>query len=214
MSTRERWIIYPLLFLTLGIAMRNQFLPTKRMGAVDLMAGELTAQTIHCNNLEVKQDQSCANLTFGTAQGNRLEAGLVHSQIARSAQAESFELKIIDKKENPIIILLEDPKTKSGTILTLRDNGSPQVQILSNDAGGLVTAFGHTGQVAMGHEGQVFGVFGQFSQVGQPPFPLTPLTPFQSQLSPPKIPSTPQNTPPEEKKEELKKEETKPEDKK
>ena len=56
MSTRERWIVYPLLFLTLGIAMRNQFLPTKRMGAVDFMAGELSAQTIHCNNLEVMQD--------------------------------------------------------------------------------------------------------------------------------------------------------------
>ena len=42
MTDRERWIIYPLVFLTLGIALRNQFLPTRRFGAMDLRAGELS----------------------------------------------------------------------------------------------------------------------------------------------------------------------------
>lgn len=214
MSTRERWIVYPLLFLTLGIAMRNQFLPTKRMGAVDLRAGELTAQKIHCNSLTVDQDQTCANLTFGTAQGNRLDAGLVQSQIAKFAQSQSLEFKIVDKKENSIIMMLEDPSKKSGTILTLRDNGTPQVQLLSTNDGGMVKAFGHTGLVEMGHEGERFGVFGQFNQSGQPLFPMTPQKHSPSQSTTPKTSPTPQNNPPEEKKEELKKEEVKPEDKK
>ena len=44
MTDRERWIVYPLVFLTLGIALRNQFLPTRQFGAVDLKAGEISAK--------------------------------------------------------------------------------------------------------------------------------------------------------------------------
>ena len=173
MSTRERWIVYPLLFLTLGIAMRNQFLPTKRMGAVDFMAGELSAQTIHCNNLEVMQDGKCNNLQFASARGDRLITGYSQSVQSKSAEAEFQKLAVSDEQGKPVIIMLEDPNTKSGAIQTMNINGAPQVQIHSNDTGGIITAIGHLGQVlvAMGHEGQAFGVFAQFPP--RPPFPLT-----------------------------------------
>ncbi|MBN1396042.1 MAG: hypothetical protein JW959_13550 [Pirellulales bacterium] len=48
MSTRERWIVYPLLFLTLGIAVRNYFLPTGR-----LAVGDLRAERISCGEMVV-----------------------------------------------------------------------------------------------------------------------------------------------------------------
>ncbi len=62
MTDRERWIVYPLVFLTLGIALRNQFLPTRRFGAVDLRAGEISAQKIICNDLVVRQTGECNQL--------------------------------------------------------------------------------------------------------------------------------------------------------
>ncbi|MCC6127049.1 MAG: hypothetical protein IT426_18980 [Pirellulales bacterium] len=195
MSARERWIVYPLLFLTLGIAMRNQFLPTKRMGAVDFRAGELSAQTIHCNNLEVMQDGIvhknlgvAQELQFQRARGNAIRTDYAESQQSKTGEAEFQKLAVTDAQGKPVVVMLEDQNTKSGAIQTMTAAGAPQVQIHSNNAGGVVKAIGHLGQalVAMGHEGKVFGVFGQYPQQG-PPFLLTSLWPFQTQPATPKL---------------------------
>jgi hypothetical protein len=211
MSTRERWIVYPLLFLTLGIAMRNQFLPTRTLGAVDLKAGELSAQNIICDSLIVRQEGKCNKLQFLDAQGQRLVAGYAESIQSKTGEAEFRRVTVADEQSKPVIIMLEDPNSKSGVIQTMRADGAPQVQIRSNDTGGVVTAIGHLGQVlvAMGHEGQAFGVFAQFPQAG-PPFPLTSPWRFQPPSKTPKLmPSPAPKTSPEEKKEEMKKDETK-----
>jgi hypothetical protein len=213
MSTRERWIVYPLLFLTLGIAMRNQFFPTRRMGAVDFMAGEIKAQKIYCNNLEVIQDGKCNELQFGSARGDRLVTGYSQSMQLKAAEIECLKLAATDEQGKPVILMLEDKNTKTGVIQTMRSDGAPQVQIRSNPTGGIITAIGHLGQVlvAMGHEGQAFGVFAQFPQSG-PPFPLTSPWRFQAPSTTPKLTPTPTpKTSPEEKKEESKKEELRPE---
>ena len=218
MSTRERWIVYPLLFLTLGIAMRNQFIPTNIFKAMDLRANDikanaLTAETIRCNNLELMGKVSCSEIEFKRALGDQMIVnGFLKSLQFRSAEAEFGKLAVTDEQGKPVIVMLEDPNTKSGAIQTMNANGAPQVQIHSNDSGGIVTAIGHLGQVlvAMGHEGKVFGVFGQYPQQG-PPFLLTSPWPFQTQPTTPKLtPSPAPKTPPEEKKEEPKKEEPKP----
>jgi hypothetical protein len=215
MSTRERWIVYPLLFLTLGIALRNQFLPTNLFKAMDLHANEIkandfTAHTILCDGLVVRDKASCSKIVADQLEVNNL----LKSWQFRTADAEIGKLSIADTQGRPVIILGENRDTKSGMIQTLHESGAPQVEIFSNEFGGIVKTSGHLGQVWLGHEAQFFGVFGQFNQIGQPPFPLTPLAPFQSQLPTPKISPTPQINPPEEKKEELKKEEPKPENKK
>jgi hypothetical protein len=48
MSTRERWIVYPLLFLTLGIAMRDRPVSQGHFRQNELRAGRL-----HCDELLV-----------------------------------------------------------------------------------------------------------------------------------------------------------------
>jgi hypothetical protein len=55
MSTRERWIVYPLLFLTFGIALRDKIIPPAHSGnlAMQFVAEEIFAQRIHCNTLFV-----------------------------------------------------------------------------------------------------------------------------------------------------------------
>jgi len=47
MSTRERWVVYPLLFLALGIAMRDKVLPPKT-----LRAGSVVCDRVACNRVE------------------------------------------------------------------------------------------------------------------------------------------------------------------
>jgi hypothetical protein len=55
MSTRERWIVYPLLFLTLGIVMRDKVCEIARP-TVHAREDELVAGTIRCGRLEIAQD--------------------------------------------------------------------------------------------------------------------------------------------------------------
>jgi hypothetical protein len=201
MSTRERWIVYPLLFLTLGIAMRNQFLPTKMLGAVDFRAGELNAQTIRCNNLEVAQDALVHNnlavqqdLHFQRASGNALRTDYAESGISRSREAEAKKIVVSDDRDKPVILLVADPNAKAGLIQTMTAGGALQIQIRTNETGGIVTAVGQSGQslVGMGFEGNAFGVFAQTSPSGKPflltPMPQDPLPaiPDLAPISPPK----------------------------
>lgn len=205
MTTRERWIVYPLLFLTLGIAMRNQFLPTRTLGAVDLRAGDLTAHKIVCDQLVVQQSEECNNLQANDIRVKRVLAGYSESIQAKILEGDFGKIAVTDKQGKPVVILAEDENTKSGAIQTLRADGVPQVQILSNGTGGLVTTFGRSGQVwvRMGNEGQQYGVYMILPQIGQI-IPLTARWPIQ-------IPGVIPKLPPEEKKEEPKPEEPKKE---
>jgi hypothetical protein len=57
MTTRERWIVYPLLFLTLGIAMRDKVMPPDRLSSQEVHCHRLVAGTVEC-----VQTVECARL--------------------------------------------------------------------------------------------------------------------------------------------------------
>ncbi len=50
MSTRERWIVYPLLFLALGIELRDKMVPCSQIQTAEVMAKQ-----IRCEQLQVGQ---------------------------------------------------------------------------------------------------------------------------------------------------------------
>jgi hypothetical protein len=188
MSDRERWIIYPLVFLTLGIALRNQFLPTRRFGAVDLKAGEITAQKILCNDLVVYQKGECKQLQFGEALGKHIRVdGLAECVLLQAGEAVCHAFLVLDTDGKPVVMAGPDKNSQAGFIQTMNPNGMPLVQIRGTDSGGAVTTIGHGGRVLveMGHEGQNFGVFGQFPQAG-PPFLLTLPWPVETKSVTPK----------------------------
>ena len=51
MTTRERWIVYPLLFLSLGIALRDKVIPPMHTTSFNVTAHEIEADSIRCNKL-------------------------------------------------------------------------------------------------------------------------------------------------------------------
>lgn len=51
MSTRERWIVYPLLFLALGVALRDKIVPVHKI----VISQEIRARTIRCGELEAER---------------------------------------------------------------------------------------------------------------------------------------------------------------
>jgi len=203
MTDRERWIVYPLVFLTLGIALRNQFLPTRRFGAVDLQAGEISAQKIICNDLVVRQTGACNQLQseqfqFNEALGKHIRTlGLTECVQLKAGEAEFGAMLILNAQGKKVVLAGFDKNTQSGVIQTMTSSGLPLVQLRTTDRGGAVTAVGLGGKVLveMGQEGQNFGVFAKLPQ-GQI-VPLTLLWRMESQSLVPKpsqspTPATPQ----------------------
>jgi hypothetical protein len=120
MSTRERWIVYPLLFLTLGIALRDKVILPSRLGAMEFEAGQIVTQRIRCNQLQVKE-VLC----------DRLD----------SNQTECRTFLVKGPASRPVVIAGADAKTGAGAIETLTSNGIPQVRLYSNNIGGQITTF-------------------------------------------------------------------------
>jgi hypothetical protein len=53
MTDRERWIVYPLLLLTMGISLRGKAYPTKKVDADRVESKDLHADRIECDELIV-----------------------------------------------------------------------------------------------------------------------------------------------------------------
>ncbi len=53
MTERERWIVYPLLFLTMGISLRGKAYPTKKVEADRVDSKDIHAERIECDELVV-----------------------------------------------------------------------------------------------------------------------------------------------------------------
>jgi hypothetical protein len=189
MTDRERWIVYPLVFLTLGIALRNQFLPTRQFGAVDLRAGEISAQKIICNDLEVRQTGVCNQLQceqfkFNEALGKHIRTlGLAESVLLKAVEANFGEMLIVNAQGKPVVLAGINKITQSGVLQTMTTVG----------LGGKVL-------VEMGQEGQNFGVFAILPQIGRV-MPLTlplrlepqPVVPKPSQSQTPATPDQKEN---------------------
>ncbi|MGA2798213.1 MAG: hypothetical protein ABSE63_11580 [Thermoguttaceae bacterium] len=209
MTDRERWIVYPLVFLTLGIALRNQFLPTRQFGAVDLRAGEISAQKIICNDLEVRQTGACNQLQceqfkFDEALGKHIRTlGLTESVLLKAGEAEFVKMLIVNTQGKPVVLAGSDKNAQFGVIQTMASNGLPLVQLRATDTGGTVTAMELGGKVVveMGQEGQNFGVFAKLPQGQIMPLTLPlrlepqPLVPKPSQSPAPNTPEQKENPP-------------------
>jgi hypothetical protein len=205
MSERERWIVYPLLFLTLGIALRNQFLPTRRFGAVDLRAGEISAQKIICNDLVIQETGKCNQFNcdqfqFNQALGKHIRAvGLAECALLKAGEIKSRASLIVDADDKPAIIAGIDKNTQAGLLQIMSAAGAPIVRIGATNTGGAVSTVGRNGTVIveMGVEGQNFGVFAKFPSTGLT-FPLTSPNSLEPKTTTPKPSQTPAPiTPPE-----------------
>ena len=126
MSSRERWIVYPLLFLTLGIAVRDKIIPAHR-----LQMEEIAANQIRCNQLQVDQEIGAKQISCNCLQSPGEVA-------ARSMQCNGTRDYRAKRSANGSH--LTEPKTKGGFITTLSPAGVPLVLLQPTDSGGVVVA--------------------------------------------------------------------------
>lgn len=97
MSNRERWIIYPLLFMTLGITIRSRlFLPKARTPGVKVE--QVDAVDIQCRSLTVTDADGATRLQIGVTSSN---AG---------------QLEIYKGSEEMVVLIGTDQAGQSGLI--------------------------------------------------------------------------------------------------
>ena len=189
MSTRERWIVYPLLFMTLGIALRDKV--TNRVGnlATQVEAGAIVTPQLQCKELRVERvvcDRLLASEQVQSKQvvSEQVQSRRLISEQAETGQSECRTLVVKAPNNQPAVVATTDPKTQAGIVETLSAGGLPQVQLHSGESGGMVTTINPAGKRALilGDMGQEFGVFAKLPGVG-PLITLT-LSPWQFESKP------------------------------
>jgi hypothetical protein len=150
MSIRERWIVYPLLFLSLGISLRDQFLPSMRMRP------GLSAAKLRCIELE------CQDLTVTGPDGSqRIRLGVTSKQAG--------QIELYDRHHRMLVVAGADPSGKSGSLETFAAEGKPLVRLRATDHGGMVSTVNRDGKVdvCLGYESTGPGVYAVMPQTGR-----------------------------------------------
>jgi hypothetical protein len=142
MSSRERWIVYPLLLLALGTALRPKYMPQER---------------VVCRQLFVVDDEDRPRIQL-----------FVHERSARTEQhtagdndlTSEAEVRLTDRRGIPVARMRSDAASRAGLIETRTSTGRPQTALLSSDSGGEIVAYDNDRQqmVSIGHRGGEFGL--------------------------------------------------------
>ena len=116
MTSRERWTIYPLLFLSLGMGLRSR-----------MPGGTVNAQSVQCENLTITGRDASPIIRLGSTAANQ-------GQIAVLSAGK------------PLLIAGGFPDGKSGQLIVQNAQGFPQLQLRSNGRYGVLEIAGPDGR--------------------------------------------------------------------
>ena len=117
MSTRERWIVYPLLFLALGTAIKPKLAP-RELRATNLPSiNNLRVGLVECRQLSI----------LGPDEEPRV--------IARVAPGGGL-IRVIDNNRQTVVAIRADAATRAGLVETRNEHGGPQAMMMSSAMGG------------------------------------------------------------------------------
>lgn len=144
MTTRERWIIYPLLFLALSVALRDKLM---RATVVDRI--------------------TCRELAVVDANGNTLlrlngDTGYTDSDVAAPPQLELASLlSIVDSEGQPLLALGRDQEGGGAMLAAFSPNRRPTVILRSNNSDVRLDLLENNGELGLmlGHRGDKSGLF-------------------------------------------------------
>jgi len=129
MTTRDRWTVYPLLFLALGAALRNKITSTidvesvasRRMEATQLQAAQVTAKSVLCEDLQINDKEGKPRVRLGTT------------------RASAAGIEIYGRDGKMVAVLTVDPETDLAKLRFQTPDGARQLVIGSGSEGGTMT---------------------------------------------------------------------------
>jgi hypothetical protein len=133
LTSRERWTIYPLLFLALGVALRDKLTAT------------VDSRFMSCEELEIVDRHGQLQMRLTSLEGDSGKI-LLYGPDGRLALAAEAEKSL-------------EPYASGGSLKVL-DGGVPRVVVSSGPAGGTVTTIDNERNltVTLGHEVEQSGV--------------------------------------------------------
>lgn len=154
MSTRERWIVYPLLFLALGAALRDKYIRPSRLQAARVEAEEMV---VHQQLLV--NDARCRNVAVIDS------VGAERARLS-ATPSDTGQLALFGKDGSPVLAAGADDSGRSGLVEVAGPGAARCVQLRSTEDGGLVATFDKDQKTIlwMGHQGGDAGVFVQLPE--------------------------------------------------
>jgi hypothetical protein len=164
MTIRERWTVYPLIILALGIAVRDKIWP----------ATLLRAHSLAVDTLQVHQIAVAAQLATPQLKADRIQGGIVEttelSLVASDGTirggllgqlAQGGQLVLYNRQGKPVLLAGVEPNEQTGILEIVSPEGRPLVQLRSAGGHGAVHAIDREGAVvcAVGSDGQTAGLF-------------------------------------------------------
>ena len=117
MTSRERWTVYPLLFLAIGLAVRAVAVPEERFAAAQI--GDLEAARLTCREIVVETDDGTVLIHMGRvigAGGGRIEikdgSGVELLAVGSRPETREAVIEFYDEKGEPASALTAESGTK------------------------------------------------------------------------------------------------------
>jgi hypothetical protein len=177
MSNRERWTVYPLLFLALGVSLRDKITDSVEVRSItceDLAVMGRDGKTqvrlfVHgpqSGRLIVFGQNGNAAISLGTNEDGSSGQLAVYSadgkpQIVAKSVGQAGAIETLTSTGVPQVILSSNKAVGSGSIETRSAAGAPQVVLNSSNRGGLVTTIDNEKNLflSLGHDAQASGLF-------------------------------------------------------
>ncbi|MCS7304692.1 MAG: hypothetical protein NZ602_06245 [Thermoguttaceae bacterium] len=164
MTSRERWTVYPLILLAVGIGVRDKFWP----------ASLVRARSLAVDTLQVHQAAVAAKLMVPELKANHIQGTLLETtQLCLVASDGAMRASLLGELTNggqivlynrqgkPVLVAGVEPSTQTGILEIVSLEGKPLVQLRSAAGHGVVNAVDRTGSTVcvLGSDGQTAGLF-------------------------------------------------------
>jgi hypothetical protein len=142
MSTRERWIVYPLLLLALGAALRPKYVPP---------------EMVACHRLVIVDEENRPRIVLGMSERtSEAEIQVLDNerrplaQMRSDSAAHSGVFQVLSREGRSLVTVRSDPASRAGLIETQTIDGELQTMLTSSDTGGEIIAYDVPGHQAIG----------------------------------------------------------------
>lgn len=175
MTERDRWIIYPLLFLAIGLSLYARFFPANRLRARSMQCDEISCRHVRILGASGREEASL-NERGLLAHGVRVTApGGEQRIILSTLPPDVGRVEVLGAKGEPLVVLGSDPDSKVGEVALFGEQELPVAVLTAERGGGSLATFtdGGTRLVYVTHNNEGAGTIVSFDLEGKPHFYLT-----------------------------------------
>ena len=151
MSNRERWVVYPLLFLALSASLRDKI--TGHSQSLQYITGQGMKIDLQHGLLHGKSIEGAQLVAGNELRGQKIRGNEIHAQLLVVDEIHCRGLAVLDRKGNPVVIASNGEKdgnlTAGGSLRLYNHSGKSNCSLDADKAGGLLTLEDSAGTLSL-----------------------------------------------------------------